>query len=142
VSVRNEGVYLAERRSSCADCFLDLCDGIFRSRFFGAFYCFARLRDDWFWDHEFLGLFYGLRPISSQIAGLPPSRSSHGSVNRKRQRDNARARVNFCMVAASAAFWASLYFETTLPSFSVVPSGQRLVVRDVAQSFLRIGRYG
>src|ERR1700693_4424847 len=80
----NEGVYLAERRSSCADCFLDLCDGIFRSRFFGAFYCFARLRDDWFWGHEFLGLFYGLRPISSQIAGLPPSRSSHGSVNRKR----------------------------------------------------------
>ena len=26
----NEGVYVAERRSSCADCFLDLFDGIFR----------------------------------------------------------------------------------------------------------------
>src|SRR6202022_1712864 len=65
----NEGVYVAVRRSSCADCFLDLFDGIFRRRFFGAFYCFARLGDDWFLGHEFLGLFYVMRrrfPAKSQ----------------------------------------------------------------------------
>src|ERR1700747_3732327 len=37
----NEGVYVAERRSACSDCFLNLFDGIFRSCFFRAFYCFA-----------------------------------------------------------------------------------------------------
>jgi len=65
----NEGVYGAERRSSRADCFIELFDGIFRSRFFGAFYCFARLGDDWFLGHEFLRLFYGQRrrfPAKSQ----------------------------------------------------------------------------
>src|ERR1700687_5588208 len=66
----NEGVYVAERRSSCADCFLDLLDGTFRSLFFGAFYCFARLRT----------LLRTETSISSQIAGLPPSMSSDGST--------------------------------------------------------------
>jgi len=56
----NEGIYVAERGSSCAGCFLDPFD---------AFYCFARLGDHWFLGHEFLGLFYRWRrriPAKSQ----------------------------------------------------------------------------
>jgi hypothetical protein len=43
--------------------------------------CFARLRDDWFLGHGVSRtLLRTETSISSQIAGLPPSRSSDGST--------------------------------------------------------------
>ena len=69
----NEGVYVAERRSACSDCFLNLFDGIFRSWFFGAFYCFARLLDDWFLGHAFL-----YRTVLRTTASI--ASGSHGPI--------------------------------------------------------------
>ena len=65
----NEGVLCCRASILVRRLLSRLFDGIFRRRFFGAFYCFARLGDDWFLGYEFLGLFYGLRrrfPAKSQ----------------------------------------------------------------------------